>query len=42
MSGAYARPVVDIEGTRYAPSVRPVRKTFGFSAIFFERIGVLD
>ena len=24
------------------PSVRPVRNTFGFCAIFFERIGVLD
>ena len=24
------------------PSVRPVRNTFGFRAISFERIGVLD
>ena len=27
---------------RSSPSIRPVRNTFGFRAISFERIGVLD
>ena len=37
--GAYSITAVR---TYVRPSVRPVRNTFGFCAISFERIGVVD